>query len=58
VVRSESTCDLRRDVGTSAVSDNLSLAFLASFRIKFRKNNFVVCFYVLFFQMLFPSLQQ
>jgi len=36
VVKSESTCNLRRDVGIFAVPDNSSLAFLASFRIKFR----------------------
>jgi hypothetical protein len=49
VVRSKSTCDLAKYVGMSALSDNSSLMFLASFRIKFRENNFVVFFYVLFF---------
>jgi len=59
VVKSEGICNLRRNVGMSAVSDNSRLAFLDSFRIEFRENNFLCC-YILFliFQILFPSLQQ
>jgi hypothetical protein len=43
---------LGRNVGMSAVSDNSSLAFLASFRIKFRENNFVVFLYITFYFFL------
>ena len=44
-----------RDAGMSAVSDNSSLAFLASFRIKFRENNFVVFLYNTFYFFNFIS---
>jgi len=53
VVKSESICNLRKDLGISAVPDISRLAFLASFRIKFRKNNFVACFYILLFIFIF-----
>jgi len=50
VVKIEDICNLRKDVTTSAVPDISRFAFLASYRIKFRENNFVfVCFYILLF---------
>jgi hypothetical protein len=49
VVKSERICSLLRDVGISAVPDNSSSVFLASFRIKFRENYFVACFYMVFY---------
>ena len=55
MVKIESTCNLGRNVGISAVSDNSSLAFLASFRIKFRENNFVVFLYITFYFFNFIS---
>lgn len=48
MVKSEGVCNLGRDVGMSALSDNSRLAFLASFRIKFRENNFIVFLYIIF----------
>ena len=56
VVKSERICKQRHDVGTAADPDDSRYALLASFRTKFRDNNFVVRFYVLLFIFSFQNL--
>jgi hypothetical protein len=56
VVKSVRIFKLRQDVGTAAVIGNSRYKLLASFRTKFRGNNFVMCFYIRFFNIFsFPN---